>query len=420
MSEYRRRIIDDELDEFQPQLRAIALQGPKAVGKTATASRRARTILDLDLESQRRVLEADPALIRNLPGPVLIDEWQRLPSSWDMVRRAVDAGTPKGHLMLAGSSAPKDAVIHSGAGRIVPFRMRALSLAEREIETPTVSLKRLLAGDTTVEGATSIGLTDYVQEILASGLPAIRLEPARVRQRELDAYIDNIVRREFPQQGYAVRKPETLRAWLTAYAAATSTTTSYSDILDAATPNESHKPAKETVGSYREALSSLWLLDPIPAWTPTRNPMTQLGKASKHHLADPALAARLLGLDERTLLTADVLTTRGTPMLGALFEHLVSLSVQVYAQAAEARVFHFRTKNGDHEVDLIIQRPDGAVIALETKLSAAATDSHARHLSWLKQKLGNDLVASAIITTGQYAYTRPDGIAVIPASLLGP
>jgi uncharacterized protein len=111
-----------------------------------------------------------------------------------------------------------------------------------------------------------------------------------------------VVQREFPEQGHPVRRPAVLHAWLATYAAATSTTTAYATILDAATAGPANKPAKQTTLAYRDALSSLWLLDAIPPWTPNRNHLDRLGQSPKHHLADPALAARLLGLDDSALL----------------------------------------------------------------------------------------------------------------------
>jgi len=420
MASYNRRIIDDVLDELQPQLRAIVLEGPRAVGKTATAARRATTVLNLDLDSQRQLIEADPSLLASLPGPVLVDEWQRLPATWDIIRRLVDDASPRGRFLMTGSALPVGAAIHSGAGRIVPFRMRPLSLAERGLGKPTVSLAQLVNGQTGVAGETKVALRDYVHEIVVSGFPGIREEPPRARRTELDAYIANAVSREFPQQGFKVRRPQALRDWLAAYAAATGTTTSYAGILDAATPNDAEKPSKDTIAGYREALASLWLLDPLPAWTTTNNALKRLGQASKHFLADPALAARLLGQDEASLLRTDARTLKNGPMLGALFENLVTLSVHIYADAAECQVFHLRTRDGDHEVDLIVQRPDGAIAALEIKLTAAPNNSDGRHLNWLSRTIGDELVAKAIVTTGPYAYNRPDGITVVPAALLGP
>ena len=422
MVEYRRRVLDDTLDELQPHLRALSIHGPKGVGKTATAMQRAVSVVDLSLPAQREILAADSSVLTHLPGPVLADEWQRLPEVWDQVRHAVDAGSPPGHFIVAGSSAPRGAVIHSGAGRIVPMRMRPLSMAERGVETPTVSLAALLTGSRDIDGTTELRLTDYVEEITASGFPAIRGLPSRVRRAELDAYVDNVVQREFPEQGYPVRRPAVLRAWLAAYAAATSTTTAYSKILDAATGGLANKPAKETTLAYRDALSSLWLLDEIPPWIPGRNHLDRLGQSPKHHLADPALAARLLGLDGAALLRAEQGSTNlseGT-ILGALFEHLVALSIHTYAEASEARVSHLRTRGNDHEVDLIVQHADGRVLGVEVKLADRVEDTDVRHLHWLRGRIGSDLIDAIVIYAGERAYRRRDDVAVVPLALLGP
>lgn len=422
MIDYRRRILDDTLDELQPYLRALSIHGPKGVGKTATAMQRAASVIDLSLPGQREIVTADPSILTRLPGPVLVDEWQRLPEVWDHVRHAVDAGSPPGHFIVAGSSAPRGTVVHSGAGRIVPMRMRPLSVAERGIETQTVSLAALLHGNRDVGGATALRLTDYVEEITASGFPAIRGLPPRVRRAELDAYLDNIVQREFPEQGYPVRRPAVLRAWLAAYAAATSTTTAYSKILNAATAGLANKPAKETTLAYRDALSSLWLLDAIPPWIPSRNHLDRLGQSPKHHLADPALVARLLGLDDSALLRAEQGSTdlsEGT-ILGALFEHLAALSIHTYAEAAEARVGHLRTRNNDHEVDLIVQHADGRILGIEVKLADRVEDIDVKHLQWLRDRIGKDLIDAVVIYAGQHAYRRSDDVAVVPLALFGP
>ncbi|MGH3501402.1 MAG: DUF4143 domain-containing protein, partial [Nocardioidaceae bacterium] len=180
--------------------------------------------------------------------------------------------------------------------------------------------------------------------------------------------------------------------------------------------------AKTTTIAYRDVLSQLWLLDPVPGWVPGRGHLTQLAQSPKHHLADPALAATLLGANAQRLLTGKSPTSPvagdGT-LLGALFESLVTLSARVYAQAADAATWHLRTSRGDHEVDLILERPDGKVAALEVKLAATVEDADVTHLRWLRDLLGDDLLDTAVITTGKRAYRRRDGIAVIPAALLG-
>lgn len=96
----------------------------------------------------------------------------------------------------------------------------------------------------------------------------------------------------------------------------------------------------------------------------------------------------------------------------------MTLSVRTYAQANEARVRHLRTRGGEHEIDLIIERNDGKVLAIEVKLKATVDDSDLRHLKWLEKTIGPDLLDAAVLTTGTDAYRRPDGIAIIPAALL--
>lgn len=156
------------------------------------------------------------------------------------------------------------------------------------------------------------------------------------------------------------------------------------------------------------------LLDPVPGWAPRGSATARLQQAPKHQLADPALAARLLGLSATTLATP-----RGAAMAGPLFESLATLTVRVAAQAAQARVGHLRTRNGDHEVDLVVEGPDAQVLAIEVKLAAAVEDADVKHLVWLRGQLRESLVDALVITTGTRAYRRPDGIAVVPLALLG-
>ena len=414
-------MLDDELDEKSAEFAAISIEGPKAVGKTETAQRRARTDYRLDGPAGE-VVAANPQVVLAGDPPILVDEWQRVPATWDVIRRAVDDGAPPGSYLLAGSASEHGA--HTGAGRILTLRMRPLTLSERGVDTPSVSLLRLLGGERpTIDGRTSVGLEDYAREIVGSGFPAARGLSQDARGDFLDSYIQRIVERDFDELGRAIRRPATLLRWMNAYAAATASTASFETIRDAATGGEGHKPAKTTTQPYREILQRLFIVDELPAWAPTRNQISRLAMPPKHHLADPALAAGLLGVGAGALLSAEPVgppALRDGPLLGALFESLVTLSIRVYAQATRARVSHLRTRNGDHEVDLIVERRDGRVLAIEAKLAAVPDDRDVRHLHWLARQIGSDLLDAVVITTGPYAYRRPDGIAVVPAALLGP
>ena len=192
---------------------------------------------------------------------------------------------------------------------------------------------------------------------MVSGFPGLRSFEGRALRAQLDGYIRRVV-----------------------------------DVdVEAATPGEADKPARSTTTPYRDALERLWIVDPVPAWAPTRNPISRLIRSPKHHLADPALAARLLRVGADALIagrSTGYAIPRDGSSLGHLFESLVALSVRVYAQASEAAVGHMQTAGGAHEVDLIVERDDHRVVAIEVKLSQA--------------------------------YRRRDGIAVVPAALLGP
>jgi predicted AAA+ superfamily ATPase len=420
---YITRVVDRELDELLPHLPAISLEGPKGVGKTATAARRSGSIRRLDDPAELEIIHAQPTrLIKGSP-PIVIDEWQRYPASWDLVRRAVDADPFPGRFLLTGSSTPSEKPTHSGAGRIVPLRMRPLTLLERGLEAPSVSLIALLSGHRIdLDGSTILTLDDYAREIVAGGFPGMRFSNARAQRAALDGYLSRIVDVDLPELGVAVRHPTTLWRWLRAFAAATATNASYEKIRNAATGSEHDTPAKTTTVRYREALQRIWILDDLDAWTPTRNHLSRLVAAPKHHLADPALAARLLGLDVGALLSGegpDALPRDGA-FLGSLFESLATQTVRVLAQAAEAQVAHLRTMEGKHEIDLIVVRGDGRVVALEVKLSSTVDERSVRHLRWLQETLGDDLLDAVVLTTGSQAYRRADGIGVVPLALLGP
>jgi hypothetical protein len=421
-SKYISRVLDEELLGLLKAVPALALEGPKGVGKTESAARLAATIRRLDVPAELSVVAADPNLALEGRRPVLIDEWQRFTPVWDAVKRAVDDGAGPGSFLLTGSATPGDSATHSGAGRIVTLRMRPLSFFERQRQTPTVSLGALLGGGRPLIGGTSsISLREYGEEIVRSGFPGLRTLSGRPLRTQLEGYLTRIVDADLVEMGMRVRRPELVRRWLRAYAAATSTTTSYETIRDAATGGEGTKPSKRTTMPYRDILERLWIVDPVPAWIPSRNPISRLSHPPKHHLADPALAARLLGATTETLLSGEKAEEPGKgPLVGALFESLAAMSVRVYAQAAEARVGHLRTFGGEREIDLIIERADGRVLAIEVKLGGTVDDTDVKHLLWLKRKLEDDLIDMAVLTTGPQAYRRPDGVAVIPLALLGP
>jgi len=420
---YQKRIVDEELDRLiEGGITAISIEGAKATGKSFTATQRVQRTIFLEKEAERSLLAANPERIVSQES-VLIDEWQLVPSIWGTVRAAVNAGARPGQFFLTGSASATTAGTHSGAGRIVRVRMRPMTLSERGVGVPSVSLTELLSGTKpSIEGESTVTIDEYAQEVVRSGFPGIRNLGPLAREAQLASYVDRALDHDFVEtSGRKIRNPLVLRRWLTAYAAATATTATYETIRDAASGGSSEKPSRFSTVPFRDTLEALFLLDPVPAWIPTMNHISELATSPKHHLVDPALATEMLGLNVDALLSGrdGALKIRDGALFGALFESLVTLNVRVYAQGANARIGHLRLHRGQREVDLIVERRDGRVVAMEVKLSPNVTDDDVKHLRWLQSKIGTDLLDAVVITTGKYAYRRDDGIAVIPAALLG-
>jgi hypothetical protein len=279
------------LDELLSAVPALLVDGAKGVGKTATASRRAGTLHELDEPQQRALAEADPRRVAQGKPPVVVDELQRVADSWDVVRRAVDADRTPGRFLLTGSASRAQPPAHSGGGRIVTVRMRPFSLAERGLAEPTVSLTDLFTGEAEITGETTVGLEAYVDEVVRSGLPGIRsIEHDRALRVELNGYLDRVAERDFTELGHSVRRPELLRRWLRAYAAATATTASFEAIRDAAatgvTARRRTRRPSPTATYCRACASSMKYLrgcrpalnwrgcasDPSTTWSTRRSP----------------------------------------------------------------------------------------------------------------------------------------------------
>jgi len=417
---YVPRHVDVFLDEYFASLPAILIDGPKAVGKSSTASRRARQIFDLALPSARELAIANSQSVTNGERPIFIDEWQRVPDVWDSVKRAVDQSNVGASFLLAGSAEAPGT--HSGAGRIVSLRMRPMTLIERGLTTATVSLAEIKQGVSNVDGATTFGLADYANSIVRSGFPGFQGMPDKALEIQLEGYVQRIIDKDMPEAGLAVRKPAALLAWLRSFAAATATTASWESIRDGATAGSVIKPSRVATAPYIDLLTQLRIVDDIEAWLPSNNHLNRLSQASKHFLVDPALATSLLGISTESLLSGDnsLAPRTGTPIFGRLFENLVALHLQTFAINNRLNVRHLRTGNGDHEIDFILEKPDGRFIAVEAKLNGSATEADQKHLVWLKNKMGDQMIDGMVITTGQHAYRTRQGMLSVPLALLGP
>lgn len=96
-------------------------------------------------DNNRQLAMLDPVNLLDKETPILIDEWQLIPSLWDRVRSEVDRRGERGQFILTGSASPvdKSQYSHSGIGRITRIKMRPMTLYESGDSSGSVSLSSL-------------------------------------------------------------------------------------------------------------------------------------------------------------------------------------------------------------------------------------------------------------------------------------
>ncbi|WP_067430533.1 ATP-binding protein [Nocardioides jensenii] len=415
---YRQRVLDGELAERLSAIGAVLIEGPKACGKTETASQKATTAYRFDVDQDaRNAASVAPDVLLDNPSPVLFDEWQVVPTLWDRVRRAVDDRAPaKGLYILTGSATPREDINrHSGAGRIAVIQMRPMSLMESGHSTGQASLKAVLAGDKITAQDSGLTVPDVIDRLCIGGWPALLDASPQDAGRWLRDYLDQIVLVDIQQLGARRRDPDNLRRLLHSLARNVGTSAKVTalakDVGGAEGPI-----ARATVDGYLDSLSRLRLIENSPAWAPHMRSATPLQSSPTRYFVDPSIAIAALGQGPAQLL-GDLNAT------GFFFENLVVRDVRVYAQKLGGRVQHWRDQN-QNEVDVVVTLPDGRWGALEVKLNPADTDKAAAALLSFSEKVDQSKVgpptALGVVTSTGFAYRRPDGVTVLPIGTLGP
>ncbi len=417
-SRYQQRVVDLNLKQALASSGAVLIEGPKASGKTRTALEVAATVFSLDRDNQARsAAEVAPQLLLDAAPPVLIDEWQIVPSIWNQVRHAVDDQSPtKGLFILTGSATPNDDVNrHSGAGRFAKIRMRPMSLFETGHSTGEVSLTRLFDGE--IETATDPGLTipGIIDRIVIGGWPALIEADPTEASRWVRSYLSDVVETDIHTLFERRRDPERVRRLLVSLARQTGTSASIASLTRDVSGDDGGS-LRETITGYLDALGRLMLTEDVPAWGTHMRSKTPLTQTETRFLTDPSLAAAALQAGPGRLLK-DLNAT------GFLFEALAVRDVRVYADPIDSRISHWRDKSG-HEVDIIVEQPDGRWGAFEVKMNPGHADAAAKFLLRFRDKVNTKKAGSpsflGVITTTGFAYRRPDGVQIVPIGTLGP
>lgn len=416
---YQPRTIDTTLERMLTIAGAILIEGVRACGKTATGTRHSKSVVRLDVDDDARMLAAvSPNLVLDGATPRLIDEWQLEPQLWNHVRRTIDDRGGPGQFLLAGSSTPPDDITrHSGAGRILRVRMRPMSLYESQQSTGAVSLSALVDGGR-VDGARSeLNVSAIAERLTIGGWPALQRFGPDDAQTILRSYLDDVARADVQVVDDVIRRdPVRVTRLLRAYARHVATSASLATIAADTNDGAGASLRQETVAAYVTALERVLVIEEQPSWGPHLRSRDIVRKRAVRHFVDPSLAVAALGAGPERLL-------RDLNTFGLLFESMVVRDLRVYSQLIDGEVRRYRDSAGT-EADAIIQLRDGRWAAIEVKLAATQTDAAAASLAALVSKIDVEKAgapaARIVITAGEYAYTRPDGVHVVPIGCLGP
>jgi predicted AAA+ superfamily ATPase len=410
MARYQPRLIDERLAELLSEFPAVMVNGPRGVGKTTTAARLAADVVRLDQPAAAAAFRADPdAALRIRAEPVLLDEWQEVPEVLGAVKRAVDADRRPGRFLLTGSvRARLEGQMWPGTGRLVHVVMHGLT--EAEIAGPVRRpgfLDRLAEADPAAFALppTRPDLVGYIDLAVRGGFPEVALTRRSRQWAEtwMDSYLVQLLTRDAATVAPG-RDPERLRRYVEALALNTAGIPTDRTLIQAAGVSAT------TAAGYDRLLADLFVADSVPAWTTNR--LARLTRSPKRYLVDAGLAASAAGLTTRSIVDDGDLLGRFIDTFGT-----AQLRPEIALGSQRRRLHHVRTKEGRQEIDLVVEI-DGSVLGVEFKASAAPSADDARHLTWLRDQLGQRFLAGAVIHTGPDVFMLGERVLAVPLCAL--
>jgi predicted AAA+ superfamily ATPase len=415
--DYISRISDKLLRNLLESTGAVLVEGAKWCGKTQSSLQIANSVVFLQDPDEGpgylAMADTKPSLLLEGEPPLLLDEWQMAPAIWDAVRFAVDKRGLMGQFILTGSATPSDGEIaHSGTGRIARMLMRPMSLFESNESNGKVSIKVLFEGNTDIAAKSTLTIEQIAHSVCRGGWPAAVMSDKQSPQIAMN-YVDAVINLDIHSVDDVEKDPERVRLLLQSLARNISTLATSKTIMDDMQVNKASISDK-TLNSYLNALRRIFVIEDVPAWQPSLRSKTAIRTANKRQFVDPSIATAALRTNATGIL-------HDFETFGFLFESLCTRDLRVYSQAIDGGVFHYRDKS-ELESDLIIKLNDGRWAPVEVKLGNKQIEEAAVNLIKLSQKVDSEKMNQPsflmIITGGQVAYRRPDGVLVIPIGCL--
>ena len=393
----------------------VLLEGPRSVGKStllkSLADARNAEVIDLDDLATRDAVLADPALFMAGMPPVCVDEYQKAPLVLDAIKAQLNKRTRPGRFLLAGSTR-YDALptaAQSLTGRL--NRITIYPLTQAEIEGHASRLVETLFSSPASAIQASASKTtreEYIQRIARGGFPiAIERTTVASRNRWFDDYIRLTLERDARELSN-IRQSAMLPLLLGRLASQTA------QVLNIASAAADITLDERTADSYTKLLEAVFLVQRLPAWHSTLTART--AATPKLHIIDSGVAARLLRLTPEKLARRDATSLTE---FGYLLETFVVGEIQREASWMDgvAGIGHWRTHDHD-EVDLVIERDDGAIIAFEIKAGSRVPGESFAPMRKLRDKVGDAFIAGVALYLGEWSYTFDDRLHVMPVDRL--
>lgn len=425
---YLKRIADDQLQLRLEAFGAVQIKGPKWCGKTTTAQMQARSVIKMqDPDTREGYLAAartKPSLLLKGETPRLIDEWQVAPVLWDAVRNAVDERRLKGQFILTGSTVINDdEMMHTGTGRIARISMYPMSLYESKESNGQISLTDLFENkDLDIDGIKSnLSIEELIFAACRGGWPA-SLDSMSTEAKLLIAndYVDAICNDDISKVDKTQRNPALARLIIRSYARNLCTLAKKTSML-ADVSVEMETTSMTTFNNYVEALEKLFVIEDIEAWCPAIRSATVIRAGKKRCFVDPSIAVAAMGISPKRL-ELDLKT------FGFIYECMCLRDLKIYSQSLGGTLSYYHDRYG-LEADAVLHLGDGRYALIECKLGSREIDEGANHLIQLKNLVREmnemnkqlqmrlpDLLI--VLTGGELAYSREDGVKVIPLGCL--
>ena len=427
--EYFFRVSDQMLRDRLEAFGAVLIEGPKWTGKTTTAEQQAKSVIKMqDPDNAPEYLataSSKPSLLLKGEHPRLIDEWQDAPVIWDAVRTSRDqsGGIPGLYILTGSNTVDNTQIRHTGTGRITRMMMYPMSLWESKDSTGEVSLQELFDNPNyDIDGASSkLDIPELIRVACRGGWPATLQLSSKASMMIAKDYVKTVCNYDISAVDKKQRNPKIAMQIMRSYARNISTLAKKTSILEDVTASGDIELSMPTFDDYIGALERLFVIQDIDAWSPAIRSKSAIRSAPKRCFIDPSIAVAAMNVN------ADGLETQ-LKTFGFIFEQMCVRDLRAYTADFDSHLSYYRDRYG-LEADLVLHFSDGRYALIECKLGSREIEEGAQHLLEIKRLIQEknktetqvplrepDLMI--IITGGKMAYTRADGVKVIPLACL--